>query len=317
MTQDIVMPSFGRDKILYISQFIIPANKLGVALHNKNVLNLFHGLNDNARRNLTKILDRLNRFADRSTKHLSEVYNEEEMHEYAYYAKFVNEIKILGTICEYKQFKLPCNNFEASVFLYQHGVNTLKTLNNIDEKAIIDVGGFIADSVLVFRDLCPVNSIYSFEPNNENYKIACNTLKINNLSGGGGVFIENFALGAAEGEGRISATADAAARILNENSVQGQYTKIDTLDNYVTTHNIKVGLIKVDVEGYEQNFLRGALETIKTQKPILLLSIYHNYDDFYKIKPIIEDLNLGYKFNFFKGIDDRICADIMLLCEVY
>jgi FkbM family methyltransferase len=46
--------------------------------------------------------------------------------------------------------------------------------------------------------------------------------------------------------------------------------KVDTLDNYVTRHNLQVGLIKVDIEGYEQKFLAGAVNTIKKQKPIFL-----------------------------------------------
>jgi hypothetical protein len=96
----------------------------------------------------------------------------------------------------------------------------------------------------------------------------------------------------------------------------GQSVEMDTLDNYVARRGLSVGLIKVDIEGHEMNFLRGALKTVKTQKPILLLSIYHNYDDFFQIKPFIEELNLGYKFDFFKGIDSSVWAEIMLLCEI-
>lgn len=89
-----------------------------------------------------------------------------------------------------------------------------------------------------------------------------------------------------------------------------------TLDSYVEEKNISIGLIKVDIEGFEQEFLKGALKTLNMQKPILCISIYHSDDDFFNIKPFIESLDLGYKFDFFQGVNRWLRNDIMLLCEV-
>ncbi len=47
-------------------------------------------------------------------------------------------------------------------------------------------------------------------------------------------------------------------------------------------------------------FLSGAVETIKSQKPMLFISIYHSVEDFFEIKPWIENLDLGYKFEIIK-----------------
>ncbi|HEB7542554.1 TPA: FkbM family methyltransferase, partial [Campylobacter coli] len=71
-----------------------------------------------------------------------------------------------------------------------------------------------------------------------------------------------------------------------------------------------------DIEGFEQDFLKGALETIKKHKPALILSIYHNIDDFFNIKPFIEQLNLGYTFQVIKPVDGSISLETILLCEV-
>ena len=91
-----------------------------------------------------------------------------------------------------------------------------------------------------------------------------------------------------------------------------------TIKTVIQVEPIKVDKeIKTDVEGFEQQLLDGAINTIKEQKPILLISIYHNYHDFYKIKPWLESLNLGYKFNFFKGCDGHPSAEILLIGEVY
>ncbi|WP_242004493.1 FkbM family methyltransferase [Brachyspira aalborgi] len=93
--------------------------------------------------------------------------------------------------------------------------------------------------------------------------------------------------------------------------------KMVTLDSYVKENNIEVGLIKTDLEGFEQPFLRGAIETIKKQKPVLIISIYHNYSDFFEIKPMIENLNLSYKFKIVKPKSIQVITETKLLAEVY
>jgi FkbM family methyltransferase len=201
---------------------------------------------------------------------------------------------------------LPLNHFEASLFFHRHGLESLKTLDTLGDKAIMDVGCFLADSVLIFRQKFPGNIIYSFEPNPRSYKLSQQTISLNKLDN---VILEPFGLG-----DKIETIAMNGQRIDMSGNVTG--ITIDTLDNYVDRHKINVGLIKVDIEGYEQKFLSGAIHTIKKQKPIMLISIYHNYDDFYHIKPLIESWNLGYKFDFFNGVDKWCSAEILLICEV-
>lgn len=63
-------------------------------------------------------------------------------------------------------------------------------------------------------------------------------------------------------------------------------------------------------------FLKGAKETICTQKPTMLLSIYHQASDYFGIKPLIESWNLGYKFKIHQSIDYAIPVETALFCEV-
>ena len=63
-------------------------------------------------------------------------------------------------------------------------------------------------------------------------------------------------------------------------------------------------------------FLKGAKETICTQKPAMLLSIYHQASDYFGIKPLIESWNLGYKFKIHKGVDLNIIVETALFCEI-
>ncbi|MCC8278461.1 FkbM family methyltransferase [Campylobacter sp. VicNov18] len=57
--------------------------------------------------------------------------------------------------------------------------------------------------------------------------------------------------------------------------------EVTTLDSYLEKNPLDIGFIKVDIEGFEQEFLKGAVNTIKTQKPTMLISIYYNPNDFF------------------------------------
>lgn len=62
--------------------------------------------------------------------------------------------------------------------------------------------------------------------------------------------------------------------------------------------------------------LHGAQNTIREQRPVLLISIYHNESDFFDIKPWLETLNLGYKFKIHKPVYGSAIIEAMLVAEV-
>jgi FkbM family methyltransferase len=69
-----------------------------------------------------------------------------------------------------------------------------------------------------------------------------------------------------------------------------------SIDDFVNENNLDVGVIKLDVEGLEYSAIKGALNTIKNQKPVLLIAVYHTVRDLLEIKPMLEELDLGYTF---------------------
>ncbi len=79
-----------------------------------------------------------------------------------------------------------------------------------------------------------------------------------------------------------------------------------TLDDFVQTHNLSVGLIKLDIDGFEMQAIRGALHTLKTQRPVIISAIYHTPEEYYELKPYLESLNLGYEFKLrYSGNSDH------------
>ena len=57
-----------------------------------------------------------------------------------------------------------------------------------------------------------------------------------------------------------------------------------------------VTLIKADIEGYEQKAITGARNHILNDHPKLLMSVYHNNEDLWKIPKMIYELSSDYKF---------------------
>lgn len=230
--------------------------------------------------------------------------------------EFENSIEKVNGVYKWKNYILPIKLFESSVFYYRHGLDRLKNKKYIENKTILDCGGYIADSALIFRDEFPNSKIISFEPLKRNYELAKNTLELNNVKN---IVLENLGL-SDKNEILKMKTYDTDLKNI-ESSIRDdgdEIVKVTTIDDYVKKHKLKVGLIKTDVEGYEQKLLKGAKEVILKQKPTLLISIYHTYEDFYKIKPMLESWNLGYTFDILQGIQNSgdIAVETLLLAEM-
>lgn len=214
----------------------------------------------------------------------------------------------------FRHYFLPVRHFEASVFIYKHGINCIENTDVLKNKDILDVGGFIGDSILVLKPLTD-KRIISFEAVSEHYELMKQTIELNHLDN---VIAEKMALGRENGSTTIDIAGSASAFKANSAvTVKGQeQVPLKTLDTYIEGTNIVPGLIKVDIEGAEQDFMEGAKETIARYKPVLLMSIYHNADDFFNIKPIIESWNLGYKFKIHKPVDYSVSREVLLIAEV-
>ncbi|MBF7047537.1 FkbM family methyltransferase [Campylobacter volucris] len=280
---------------------------------------LSYGLDSNSKKRLFVLISRLR-------KHYFDPNNviyDLTPYEKAEFAKIkadfwpnVFEIKNLNneSIYCYNGYYLPINYFEVGIFYHKHGMHIFndKTLEKIKRKNIIDVGGFVGDSAIVLQEFTDKN-IYSFEALSNNYKLMLKTIELNDSNK---IIPVNNGLGSKNERLPISIQANGSSMVHIENC-ETENVEIITLDEFVKKNKIEVGFIKVDIEGFEQEFLKGALATIKEQKPAMLISIYHNSNDFFNIKPFIESLDLGYKFHIFKPLDTfSFHVETSLYCEV-
>ncbi len=101
--------------------------------------------------------------------------------------------------------------------------------------------------------------------------------------------VENMAIGAYDGE----LGYDGHNMMLNGSKT----AKVVTVDTYVREKNLpRVDLIQLDVEGSELDVLRGAAGTIARFKPILALSAYHKWDDFWTLMNFVKSIRPDYEF---------------------
>lgn len=294
-------------------------------INNPNIKNLYNGLSEEATKNLNKILERNRKVTQYYDKYKifpninnCDIFDEEDRHDFEKNYNFYECITVFERASYYydKQRKkgrviTEKTQFEPCVEVDKHGLDFL-TNKNIGEGAILDIGAFDGCSSIMFREEFPENEIIAFEPQKDNFLNTKQNFKLNKMQNAS---IINLALG--DEKGSITITNSGGGSRVGEGD---EITQMDTLDNFVNENNLKVALIKIDIEGAEQAFLKGAVNTIQKQAPVMLLSIYHNIDDFCKIKPTIEKLmensKYYYTFDFHQMLYPHgVLVDCMLLCE--
>lgn len=176
-----------------------------------------------------------------------------------------------------------------SFFLVEY---ELEGFNPLREGTILDCGASNGDTAMLFSCLYPNTRIISFEYEKEKINNLQNNLADNEITN---VIPVHAFLYADSGSHFI----DEESSIDSEGArISGQKITTLAIDDYISDHSINdVTLIKFDIEGGEQMALKGAVETIMRQKPILYIPIYHLKDDIYRIPEFLHDLDLPMSFS--------------------
>ena len=278
---------------------------------------LISGLDNESRNTVSDIIHRMGMIAD-GNKSLQDVYTQREQEEFVRMNdEFSSKIvKLNDNLYYYNGYYLPVNQFDSSVFFTRYGIDKLTTLDSVRNKHIIDAGGYVGDTALLFSSYTD-KSIHVFEASPSNMDIIRETIRLNQLEN---IVPVSKALGEKSGTATFSLGERNSCNSLVERPGYNYPNHIEvpviTLDDYVRENNLEVGLIKVDIEGGEQLLLKGAVETICTQHPILLISIYHSANDFFEIKPMIEKMCDKYTFRIIKPANSAIVIETILLAEV-
>jgi FkbM family methyltransferase len=227
-------------------------------------------------------------------------------------------VKLRENLYCHDGYFLPVPHAGVDVFVGRMGLPMLKNLQKLRNRDIIDAGGYCGDSAILLSEATD-SKVYVFEPVASHVEMIKETLKNNNVRN---CVVVPKALG--------ECSKETVIRFFGSGSSINKFDNVDikdqliqekiqmiSLDEYVFANNLNVGFIKVDIEGYEQFFLKGAERTIRKMLPAMSISIYHNGSDFFDIKPLIESWDLGYKFKISKVPDGNIVVETALVAEVY
>ncbi len=95
----------------------------------------------------------------------------------------------------------------------------------------------------------------------------------------------------------------------SQNEFTGETVKIISLDEFVQEQQLpRLDFIKIDTEGYEANILRGAAESIKRFRPVLVMSAYHAPTDREALPKLVRSIVPDYRCQIInRGEMDLLC----------
>lgn len=171
-----------------------------------------------------------------------------------------------------------------------HAYFDLDLIPNAKEEVFVDLGAYTGDTILDYLNLYGETSykkIYGYEITEETFS----TLQKNVA------FYPNIIL-------RKKAVIDETKTVYFEesnvdasaNTIQESGTRMVegvTLDQDIKE---KITMLKMDIEGSEQQALIGATKHIKEDHPKLFLSVYHSFEDLWKIPRMIKEIEPDYQF---------------------
>ncbi len=184
-------------------------------------------------------------------------------------------------------------------------VSALKR-QNFEPKTVLDVGANVGQFTVAVAKIFPGVRIHSFEPVPECFlKLGKNVSKLKNVS------VYQLALGDTEGEGMCHINSHSQSSSLlplsrehraafpNAQEIIQVPVKISKLDTIFATQKIDAPtLLKIDVQGYEANVLRGGEETLKRIQYVVaetsFKALYHGETIFLDLLQLLE--SCGFRF---------------------
>ncbi|MFZ6658620.1 FkbM family methyltransferase [Undibacterium sp. TJN19] len=155
-----------------------------------------------------------------------------------------------------------------------------------DHENFLDVGGFTGDTVREFHAIKKgaYEKIISLEPGDKNFTALQETISTLQLSK-----VIPLKVGAWNEKTTLRFTTK-DMHIDNEISETGSSEiQVDTIDAILKQLDTSVSLIKLDINGAEYQALCGAAETIRKNRPNIVVRI-HKKEDFYRLPILLKQL---------------------------
>jgi FkbM family methyltransferase len=202
-------------------------------------------------------------------------------------------VLITGGATNHLSFQL----FWRGMNYYEPFTRTVIEMLTPSRELFIDVGANIGLFSLVVAKLNPQLRVVAFEPNPKMFAILSEHKRVNELSN---LTAEPLALSNEDGEANLflnmSDMSASLAPDFQENfnpALRTVPVKIMTLDSYVQRIGVTGSFVlKVDVEGHDEEFLEGAVASIAKFKPDIVIEVLGDFDP----SALDQLRSLGYSF---------------------
>ena len=208
-------------------------------------------------------------------------------------AKYEEECK------KYKKSGLPL--FWAESLYFHHGLRNASSAvkKYIEGKVFIDGGACCGDSSLALLQYNP-SKIFAFDISPRMAKKFCQVMRKNKIS-------KDTVQLITKGLGEENCVLMFDDKTLGSTTLYqdgSQKTKIVPLDSCSEIKG-NIGLIKFDLEGFGLSAFKGMMNTIRKDRPVLALAVYHNGAELFGIKELLDSMDLNYKVEYKSCSFDR------------
>lgn len=197
-------------------------------------------------------------------------------------------------IFSYSGKRLDRNCFRPEVFVHRHGLARLSrsVLTRVRRGAILDVGAGFGDSSVVLADYTD-QTVYALEPDENNRSAIQVNAAMNHAKN-----IVPLDLATGETDGWVWLDRFPRDFYFYHKPPRKEKIRTVSIDTFCADHSIPfVSCIKLDVEGFELETLRGARGVITKFQPVILAAVYHTGKDFYGIPQLLAKINPRYTFD--------------------
>jgi len=177
---------------------------------------------------------------------------------------------------------------------------------------LVDCGAFTGDTLESFIECSHgiYDTVYAIEAEPDNAK------DLESFVAGRGyrnIRVIQKAVGSFAGKISFESKENKATSRISENGTGNIEIEMDTIDHIVGDD--KVTFIKMDIEGNEQEALKGAKSVIEVNMPVLAICVYHRKNDLIVIPPLLCGLHskgIHYKLYLRKHTDFFTNSELVL-----
>jgi len=259
----------------------------------EKVAALRHGLDEKSNKSLDLIFSRMILFPQNWWRQFK--VREAYIRSFLTPEEMADEQSRLGALPQYRtEFLMDEPTYACIVFTCHTGLRNKseKLKKYIAGKDFIDGGAYIGDTALVYMKYYAPRKVYSFEISEKTCMRYENVMRMNNIAADQ---YQLCRMGLSDKKSTIMMhdSGHQGTTVLSKGTDEVQLTD---LDSFAQENHLNVGFIKADLEGSALECTLGMKETIKRDRPVIAIDIYHSPKEFFEVKPALDEITAGLNY---------------------